>query len=599
MTKIHRDLPNDELHVPKDFSIADPATVLSKDDAGLLEWIPKDDVGGSQGPPGPAGPSEPLFLINSSQAISTPGLYFVDTTTGDKDITIPDPTVPTQGHTYRVYKISTDNNKVTVKTTSSIDIGGHAEQEITGECTGFSTTDDTSEYRIIQDSRAKRFIDSQLPHGFIDHTAILAFDDGTRTFSITPVGGSFEIYNQSEEFIKESVESKVIPDIVGLWLIYYNSVGVLQATQNEVISRIQTPVVYIHWDGTNGLLSEERHLLQMPPDTHIYLHDTLGTVWEAGLAIADFTLDTDTDAAVTFGLTDGEIHDEDLSHNIIHSDIPSDPFEQFLNDPAKIPVAFIDGSSFNLDIASDFAFKNTAAGRVNYNRLNGTWMQQEAVDNNFVAVFIVATSLVNSPIVSIQGQREDVSLTNAQVNNQFAGLVLGDFVSKEIAPLYRIILRTKNTFGGTREAKIVEVIDLRGLRVSEGTVVNNTDHNNGLTGLQGGLASERYHLPLSAFNSIDGDGISSALPALDIDMSSDGIKTKTLAGDTIFTISNPLFDRVISIRLTGDFTITLPSTVKNKSLAEDLYDGTKICTLFIYCIDATTPEYWATLLVGD
>ena len=595
----HKVINNDNRHLPKDFEDADNSTVLSKDAVGVIDWIPKDDVGGSQGPPGPAGPAEELFLINSSQAVSTPGIYFVDTSGGDVIVTIPDPTVPTQGHTYRVYKISTDINIVTVKTTSDIDIGGHATQDIIGECTGFSTTDDTSEYRIIQDSRAKRFVDAKLPHGFIDRTAIIAFDDGTRTFSITPVGGLFKFYNQSEEFIKTSAENKVIADTPGVWLFYYDNLGVLQATQNEIIYRTQTAIAYVHWDGTQGVISEERHGIQMPPDTHQWGHDVLGSIWKGGLTASGFTLDTDTDAAVTFGLTDGEIHDEDLEHDIVHADTPSDLFEQFLNDPGQFPVGFINGSIFNLDTATDFAFKNTAAGRVNYNKLNGSWSQQEAIDNNYVAYFIVATSLVNSPIISIQGQREDSSLVNAQANNQFSGLVLTGFPSKEVAPLYRIIINTKNTFGGTREAKIVEILDIRGLRVSEGSVLNNTDHNNGLTGLQGGSASERYHLSLAEFNSISGDGISSVLAALEIDMSSDGIKTKTITGPSTFTIINPQLDRVISLRVTGDFAITLPATVKNKLLAETLYDGTKICLLSIYCVDATTPEYWATCLVSD
>ena len=48
----HRDLPNPELHDLKDFSIADGSTVPSKSAAGVFEWIPKEDIGGSKGDPG-------------------------------------------------------------------------------------------------------------------------------------------------------------------------------------------------------------------------------------------------------------------------------------------------------------------------------------------------------------------------------------------------------------------------------------------------------------------------------------------------------------------------------------------------------------------
>lgn len=125
-----------------------------------------------------------------------------------------------------------------------------------------------------------------------------------------------------------------------------------------------------------------------------------------------------------------------------------------------------------------------------------------------------------------------------------------------------------------------------------------TEHNT-LTGLQGGVSGEYYHMKVVEFNAVSGLGVKSALAAVDIDMSSDQIKTKTIANNTVFTISNPTLDKTVSIRVDGDFTITLPSTVKNKVEAENSYNGSKVNLINIWCIDTSTPEYWATVLVGD
>lgn len=57
-TNFHKDLPNDQIHNPKDFDLARENSILTKDSAGLLKWTPSpylldinitfiDDVGGS------------------------------------------------------------------------------------------------------------------------------------------------------------------------------------------------------------------------------------------------------------------------------------------------------------------------------------------------------------------------------------------------------------------------------------------------------------------------------------------------------------------------------------------------------------------------
>jgi hypothetical protein len=88
----------------------------------------------------------------------------------------------------------------------------------------------------------------------------------------------------------------------------------------------------------------------------------------------------------------------------------------------------------------------------------------------------------------------------------------------------------------------------------------------------------------------------SALPGTAIDMSGDSIRFKTLAGNTVFTISNPLLDRVVVVELDGVFTVALPGTV-------DVVNGDYLPNLgknylYLHCVDAVAPAYVGTWSTG-
>jgi hypothetical protein len=302
--------------------------------------------------------------------------------------------------------------------------------------------------------------------GFPNETdTSLAFDNGTRTFTVAPTGSSFSYWIQGIEYAKTTAQTVVIDDIEGPWYIYFSG-ATLTASRNiwSIRDADVAAVSIIYWDATNKKIfspGEERHGF-VDPKLHAELHYTAGTTHKEGFVISGYTLGTDTDAAVTFGISNGAIYDEDILVEIVHSAAPSDRFEQVLVDPAQIPVWYRDGATaWRWDTATDYAFKNTAAGRVNYNKLNGTWAQQEATDNYFTAMWVAATTSHDQPVIAFQGQREDAKLVDALQNNTWSGLAFGTIPFQEIKVLYRIILRTKSSFGGTRKAKIIQVDDYR------------------------------------------------------------------------------------------------------------------------------------------
>lgn len=71
---------DDELHIPKGFTEAINSSVLSKDVSGNLEWVTKNDIGGSVGPQGP--PGDPISETTVSDINDPTELNALDDTNG-------------------------------------------------------------------------------------------------------------------------------------------------------------------------------------------------------------------------------------------------------------------------------------------------------------------------------------------------------------------------------------------------------------------------------------------------------------------------------------------------------------------------------------
>jgi len=319
----------------------------------------------------------------------------------------------------------------------------------------------------------------QEPTGFINRTDTkILFNDATRTFTISALTSSFDVYYRGNKFTK-TTESIVIPNISGLHFIYYSSAGVLSQLNNiawDLLTTIQVAVVY--WTGTKSLgLCDERHGTVMDCATHEYLHNTFGTRYESGFN-STYTLSNDSSAY--FGVSNGIISDEDLRISISQGS-SGNYFTQQINYPGYFPVFYRSGSdglgTWRKDPAIIFPYKNLGAGtRVTFNELSGTiWKQTETSNNNFVAYYIYATDEMHQPVIAVQGQRQDTSLINAQNNNIQGTLSLNDFPIVEAKLLYRIIVQTNASYTGNPfYARIVDVTDYRNQLVSTGSIIGGT-----------------------------------------------------------------------------------------------------------------------------
>ncbi len=307
------------------------------------------------------------------------------------------------------------------------------------------------------------------PHGFPNRTdSDISFVDGTLTFTIAPSAAEFTFYYKGATVVKSASEDEVITNTDGLWFIYYDATLTLQSSQTPWNLLTHVPVATLYWNTTTteSTLGEERHGVIMDPVVHTYLHTTVGTRYRRGLDLSGYTLSTDTDAAVTVGVSDGQVYDEDILIDIEHAATPTNEFEQVLTDPAELPIFYRVGAAgvWTWDTPTDYWMKNTVAGRVNYNENTGaTWQQTEAPNADYVAYWLIATNHVLNPIISVQGQRVDNTLNDARENNTYASLQFGTLPFQEFKVLYRLIIRTANGDGNTPKCTLEDVTDLRSL----------------------------------------------------------------------------------------------------------------------------------------
>lgn len=77
-----------------------------------------------------------------------------------------------------------------------------------------------------------------------------------------------------------------------------------------------------------------------------------------------------------------------------------------------------------------------------------------------------------------------------------------------------------------------------------------------------------------------------------VDFTAAQVFTKTLIGTTILTFSNYSIGQVKDLIITGNFTLTLPGSVK---ITNGNYDGTVNNLIQVLCVDSTTPVFWVSI----
>jgi hypothetical protein len=320
--------------------------------------------------------------------------------------------------------------------------------------------------------------------------------------------GSYTIYSDGTEYTK-SGGSIQISDTEGAHFIYYDGSGNLQEMTSFDISIIDTYcfVAEVYWDATNSevipWVVNELHGASMSPDTHAYLHNTVGAAYVSGLGLAGLTTSNnpagDNDNQCQFTAEGGEMRDEDIPQGIqLRSALTN-----------AIPVLWRTGTEaspvWRMDDSRSFPVTNqgTTAGRVMWNELTGgNWQLTEvSANNNFILAHVYAIPGLNPStgnLVALVGQGEYANVTQARdaAQQESQDLALDGLPSLEFVLVATLIVKTNATWTNTPKAAFVTA-DASGADYVDWREAPRT---------AGAGTSGHIHVPQSATLTRDGDG---------------------------------------------------------------------------------------------
>ena len=318
----------------------------------------------------------------------------------------------------------------------------------------------------------KRFQAIGEPTGFdrkhSDLIGDMSFTDGTRTFQIDKKAGQdyYTFWINAKEYRKASAESVVITDTEGLWFIYYNSSGVLTASQTPWSFGSDVAfVALVYWDATNnkGKLYDERHGITMDWADHQHWHLSFGALYYSGLTpsiTADGSGSLDASCEMS-SISAGSFGDEDIPHE----NSQQTTYEKWYRDGANGYWRWGTASAALVDMGATYPYYNEWTG--------STWQRTELGANKFGLMFGFADNRYGASdrVIMVMGQDEYNSKSDAQeaILTAIKRLQIDGLATPEIIPLFAVIIGTSPAYTNSYKAIVISTVqsndyfDLRGI----------------------------------------------------------------------------------------------------------------------------------------
>ncbi len=309
--------------------------------------------------------------------------------------------------------------------------------------------------------------------------ATIAFDDGTRTLTLTPVGTEFHFYEAGTKYSK-TTDSFQIADTEGLHYLYYDAgviTDIINPTNAQVANVLQNfvTIAYIGWDAANNLnifVGKELHDMQFPSLVHNYNHFAYGARYINGLGPNSIIAEGNgsLDSHAQFGLDAGAIADEDIF-------LPTSA----VTSTAGLPIFYLEGTTatplLRKTTQAGFAVKTTGTGRLAYNFLNaGNWTVAEVPNGNYVlchAFCIHENDITKRPIAFMgQAQYSTVALARAGAQTEIAALVTTGIIPQEIKSIATFVFETRDSYANSVNARVREIST--GVNFIDWRSINNT-----------------------------------------------------------------------------------------------------------------------------
>ncbi len=354
----------------------------------------------------------------------------------------------------------------------------------TANTDAFSIIDATSKYNAsLIEEVFEEIAETKFWNGFDlqdpDSCGTLSWVSGTRTVSLAVKSGesNFWYWTLGKKVTKTTTQSCVIPDVSGLYYVYFNSSGVLSSVLESGVTAAVfhelAIVAIVRWNATQGSggCGNERHGIRMDATTHMYNHMTFGARYESG-----FTPNGFIDQGSSFTqINSGKFWDEDIRH-ILDAETTC-PFIYRLGATGLWTSAIADAG---------YGLKDGADTYYSWNEWTGsTWQLTEGTPTSdyFITFFIATPSIAStSGILKIVGHNAYSTVANARaaIETEIHALTTEGLPGPEIIFLCAIIVKRDGKLQALADGSTY--YDLRGTSSkgsggTSGTVVSAADIN--------------------------------------------------------------------------------------------------------------------------
>ena len=271
-------------------------------------------------------------------------------------------------------------------------------------------------------------IGGQPLHGFVNQTdsTLPATISSITGFTISPTSTSYDIYVNAKKYTISTTKSVNITNTIGQWFIFYtinSGIPILNASQSswDILDLTAIPVATIYWQGSEGLIGDERHTHNRNLQFHNEAHYAWGSQYISGFVGASFTGAGTTN---TFLMPGGIITDEDIRFSISQTS------------QCRIGYRTVGATAMTFDNASTAWVKLTG----NAPRYDKAGTLTTVTNNQYTAYYFYATNgtETNGKLVSIVGQGQATNIAGVQA------LALPSLPGMTVAEwklLYRVIVR--------------------------------------------------------------------------------------------------------------------------------------------------------------
>jgi len=266
------------------------------------------------------------------------------------------------------------------------------------------------------------FLDSVWREPFINRSSgfdvaggpdsVIAFDNNTRIFTISPVTNKFAFWQfivRISFFKRYEPMELEIPDEEGLYLIYLfrdeedktHKRQKLFYTKNPTVEDIREVylnrviVAWIYWnfnDKSTVYFGDERHGSEWNPKIHLWAHEAFNAFWKSGFSVTGLNPGDGSDNShAQFGIASGEFSHEDMEHAV-----------SAVAATTGLPVMWFDGSYPGIESNPGYSFLRGPDFLFN----NAGNTKTECTDGFFMLYHVLASNCQLYPLISVMGLKQ-------------------------------------------------------------------------------------------------------------------------------------------------------------------------------------------------